>query len=310
MGGAYTAIADNAMALFYNDAGLANQNSLYSTWNHSNLLLTDYEFTGVTFPLKNAGTIGGSFILLKADFGDIVPVDPDGNIIKKSDYYELSLKLGYGIAVVEGVNIGLGGKFIRINPSFVLQRVLGIEDANNTFAFDFSLLITPATLMFSNTGEKAIANLLEEFRIGISYQNFGPDIRSKPLPRTLRWGIGFKKDFVSHPVEKGDINLIGIALALDQTNILTNTPDPPWTSLGGEVSLIEIAAFRAGYFRDKVGRRIGWTWGLGFESTGIVKLLALPRIIEGFTLNWSDDSDIFSFPIDDSHIEIGYQYQP
>lgn len=177
MGGAFTAIADDALATYYNDAGLANQTSFNITGMHSNWLpglssdLT-YDFLGVVYPLPQRGVIGVNMIYLNT--GKTTAVTEEGIPIATYNTYDLAVKLSYGVEVLEGVSLGVGGKFIRqfLAPDWVLEEVLGIpgvKGSTNSIASDFSLLFySPKSLWESIITEGEFLEFMPEIRAGIS----------------------------------------------------------------------------------------------------------------------------------------------
>jgi hypothetical protein len=322
MGGAFTAISNDALATYYNDAGLAGQTEFSTMWMHSDWLeelASDlyYNFMGVVYPIPNKGVIGASMIYLYA--GKTQAVDQDGNVIGDYETYDYALKISYGIEVKEGINLGIGGKYIYsyLAPSWVLKEVLGLEGGGtgSSFAADFSLLMfTPQSLWETVIKDRKYLNFLPEFRAGITLQNIGPDISytnvsSDPLPRTLRWGFAYIQKLGSISKDDVDYTVAQVAYDLDRIFILVGDVDPSWQASGIEFTVFESASIRNGYFKDDRGVREGDTWGWGIQSKGIAKMFGLPRYLQGIYFNWSDDSEIYDFPTDNIRMELGYQYQ-
>lgn len=134
-------------------------------------------------------------------------------------------------------------------------------------------------------------------------------VGSDPLPRTLRWGVAYQQRLGKIQLNEINNTIVQVTYALDRTFILVGDVDPSWKSSGIEFTFFETASYRNGNFKDIKDYRIGETWGWGIQSDGIVKLLGLPHYLQGLQFNWSDDSEIYDFPTENTRMELGYQYR-
>ncbi|OGF45281.1 MAG: hypothetical protein A2231_11155 [Candidatus Firestonebacteria bacterium RIFOXYA2_FULL_40_8] len=166
MGEAFTAIADDATAVYWNPAGLNLINNISVSLMHS------IWFEGMTYDWisgvlpTDLGKFGLGFQYM--NYGSILETNVDG--LDLGTYYpaDYSIYLSYG-AELGGVKLGLTAKYIT----------LGVKNYTTKFAGDFGLLAP-----FEMFGLKA--------RLGMAIHNFGVSSifvnEKEPLPTTENIG--------------------------------------------------------------------------------------------------------------------------
>ncbi|MCS7258583.1 MAG: PorV/PorQ family protein, partial [candidate division WOR-3 bacterium] len=188
LAGAFSAIADDATAPYYNPAGLGFMEKRYATIMHSPWLPglypgMYYEYLGYAQPLKAQGTLALSAIYLTT--GKTEVTDATGQIIGEYTTFDIALSGSYGFKLYPNLSIGTSAKFIYsyLVPDWVWRAMpeLGIEAGGTglAWAFDFG----------------ALYKLRRDLNLGVSFSNLGPGIsytassESDPLPRMLRVGL-------------------------------------------------------------------------------------------------------------------------
>ena len=285
MAGAFSAIADDATASYYNPGALAFFTTTQFSLIHANWLprlAKDmyYEFVGFVKPLSGqAGAIGGHIIYL--DLGNVEAYDENGNYLGTWNPHDLAITLAYGFPLNSSLGIGFAGKFIRsfLAPPEVLRIVLGVPGGGtaSSFAFDAGVFYK-SSLFPGMTG----ALVLQNFGPGLKFTATG---ERDPLPYLLRFGIAYRP--IWNEVHK-------LTLSLDVNKILVNiTKDlrekgAAWVAgeafkhVGMEYSLLDIIALRVGYFLDREGAREGFTFGAGIA-------------FKNFRFDIADDSRIYEY---------------
>lgn len=301
MGNAYTAIADNALSNYYNIAGAANINQSEIALMHANWLsgLADdmyYEYFSIVHPVKKwKGVIGGEIIYITP--GLIDAQDETGSINIQYRVFDLAAKVTYATAITDKLYLGVGLKFIYsfLAPGWVIRIILPANTGSGEgvgIAGDFGLLY------------KVIK---DRFNIGVSLQNFGPNINylqsesSDPLPRLVRLGFAYT------PI-KDSLNQLSIAtdfikvlvFGADSSGatvmeILKDELYDTWVGTGIEYTYYNFLMARIGYFLDIAGVRRGFTYGGGIK-------------IKQFTIDIGVDSDIYDFQTSNYRVSLSYRF--
>ena len=155
MGGAFTALANDATALYWNPAGIAKMEHISISANYADWLAdTRLNYFGLVLPFSKRMSVG--IILTALDYVDKQPVrtifQPEGT---GEEYGASDLLLGvsYGIELTERFAFAISGKFIQ-------QKIW--HESAKAMALDFGVLY--------NTRLKGLS-------IGSSISNFGGDMQ-------------------------------------------------------------------------------------------------------------------------------------
>lgn len=291
---AYTAIADDASANYYNAAGLAFLESpsitasyfTYLTGLHPDMR---YIYFGAAYPLtKSAWGVDVTYFTL----GTYHLVDVGGNYIGDRTPWRLAAKLNYSRRVIKNISLGIGWKFIHSH--FITRwfwdtpwlSPIGFDrgGTGSSWAFDVNFLY----------------NVLSTLTIGSVLHNAGPSIRCKqvsipyypstsdPLPWLYRLGFSYK------PI---DTRYVSVTIAAELTKILVGMFadeektfwedlkyefDEAWKGIGLEVSIYRLLTLRGGYFYDSEGACDGFTFGGGVRFKGLAFDLGIDENIFDF----------------------------
>lgn len=299
LSGAFSAVADDATACYYNQAGLAFLDGTIVSLQHAPWLPglqpdMYYEYAGVT-KSYDIGTFGLSIVYLTTGPTEVRNIE--GIYLGTYTTFDISVGLNYGAKIKENLGIGIGWKFIYsyLVPPWVWGRMpeLGINNGGIgiTYAFDVGTLYKPFSFL-------TVAGALQNIGPDISYTESGA---SDPLPYTLRLGLRFR------PI---NTNVIGVALTADVTKILvgmfadeTQTFfenlryefNEAWKGFGLEIDYYNFVKLRVGYFIDDEGERVGLTYGGGIKAGG-------------FSLDVGVDQDIYDFPTTNRKFSLSYQF--
>jgi hypothetical protein len=238
MGGAYTAVADGADALYWNPAGLTGVERHAVTFMHAAYLQSSYyDYGAYAQNLGAAGAFGFGFQYLNA--GAITQTDANFNAIGSFTPYDLALSLGYAkkLDFLGGYSVGASAKYIQ---SHILATA-------KTAAFD--------------VGVQSPAYLNKRLTLAATATNFGGTLKFAQerdnLPLTFKAGGAFH-------VTPRWLASADVALPRDDTAFL---------AVGTEYVLpIKDAwsvAARAGYSSQTLGDVTGlsgWSLGVGFGS--------------------------------------------
>jgi hypothetical protein len=208
MGEAYTAVADDPSAVYWNPAGITQISSLDFMFSQNFWLLdmSMQHFSGV-LP-THMGNVGVG--LCYSSSGEIPQIE---DFLKTGTYtaYDAALNLCFARQIVKAVSIG-------INAKYILSQ---IEKVNtSTFAMDLGLLYDVAGL--------------PGLHMGLNLQNIGPGLKfisqTDPLPLCMRLGTAYRRENLT------------VAAALNKYVEGEND-----IGLGAEYVLMKILALRIGY---------------------------------------------------------------
>ena len=147
MGGAFTAISDDASASYWNPAGLARLDRIELNGMYSSLSLDrQHNFAGFAYPFKNIGTVSLSCVNL--GMSEIEGRNDLGELNGSFSDNEMAFGFAYAKSISSIVSVGIGAKY--------LNHTLADNHAKG-YGFDAGIL----------------ANVWRMARIGICIQNIG-----------------------------------------------------------------------------------------------------------------------------------------
>lgn len=245
MGGAFSAAADDASAVWWNPAGLYKQKTKQVSFMHLSWFESiNYQFAAYVHPLEKYGTLGVGVSYLS--MGSIDSYDNYGLKLDSSlSASDMALFLSYARKLY-GIEGGVSVKYLK-------EDLAG--DSAQALAFDAGLIYRLKTGYSSGL-------LGRQLSIALSAQNLGQSVKfqekSDPLPLIYR--LGLAQDFFGETA----------TLALD-----LNFPndDKFYLTSGLDYRITEWVSLRGGYRykADKLGEDVqpGFTCGLGIGNEDI-----------------------------------------
>jgi hypothetical protein len=209
-GEAAVAYIDDASALFYNPAGLANVQTFDLLFAHNQWLLDmNHEYVAGVYGTEGLGKLGLAFDYWGS--GEMVGVNIRGETIPGYVFSaaDWSLNLGYGKNISD-FSFGLGAKFVhQQHESF----------STSAWAFD-------AGAMYKTP--------LEGLKAGLSVVNIGtkPKLYQESYNLPLQARLGWRYDY----------SIVGVT----QDFILSET-EKPGIAVGAECRPVQVFALRVGY---------------------------------------------------------------
>jgi len=291
LGGAFTALANDASALYWNPAGIVQLNGIGISVNHADWLAgTNFEYFGLVLPAGNRLAFGLSLTAL--DYVDKQPVrtifQPEGT----GEFYgasDMAIGTTVAMALTDRFSFGMSLKYIQ-------QKVW--HESAHGFATDFGVLYKTA---------------FKGLSLGTSISNFGTDLKltgrdllrphdddaqhysndklntrlvtdSFSLPLTFRFGIAYGLSFSPNHQVTTTVDVIHPSNNVERMNV------------GLEYSFLKLFALRCGYqslFDDK--RENGLTMGFGARTR-------IPGVLEisvsyGYS-NWGLLGDVQRISLD------------
>lgn len=227
MAGAFTALADDINALWWNPAGMARSKMTEVAVSHTAFVedvTTEYFAVSRPVPALKGG-LGGSLTYMTVP--GIEGFDANGVSAGQLTANSYAASLGYAAFLVPGqLSMGVAGKYV--GQTLTTEKGTGM-------AVDFGL-----------QGRQ------DKLSAGVSVQNVGPSFKigndSTPLPTTVRAGVGYEPNS-------------RVLAAFDFSKARDGGVLP---HLGGEVKLTQNFQLRAGWQRQE---NLGSGAGLSFGFT-------------------------------------------
>jgi hypothetical protein len=262
IGKAFTGLADDVNASFYNPGGLALQEKHGITVMHEPRGTGDlkdifYDYAAFAYRAGKYGTV--CFDVIYSDAGKSDITDENNRVLGQMHSYGAapSLFWSYPLRNDLGVGAGLTYAYEHLTdlPGGIDQQLL----FNGGVLYKTPLKGLSGGLAFTNLGTNKTGMRVNEENEEIEV--------SWPPPRTMRLGLAFKVL---------STNLNDLTVAADGSKLLMNLNDrlseefgQAIYSGGAEYIYAKMVAVRAGYYRDRWGEITGLTLGFGFAYKGI-----------------------------------------
>jgi len=226
MGEAFSAVADDVNAIYWNPAGLMQVQEKQGTFMHNEWLYdVKYEFLAYCQPTKRGVN---AFSITYLRMGNLEGTDKDENSIGNFGASDYAISMAYAVPANDNLHAGITGKIIQ-------QKIE--NESSKAIALDIGILYFEPT----KQGVKVAAVI----------QNLGSKLKfvqeSESLPLTCKFGIAYKKD---------KLTLAGDLTKPQDNDVRIN--------IGAEYLYTQNLAFRLGY-NSQNDLDSGWTFGAGFK---------------------------------------------
>jgi tetratricopeptide (TPR) repeat protein len=186
MGEAFTGVADDVNAVYWNPAGLAQLTRQQACLLHSVWLVdVNYEYLAYAIPVVGVGTFGiyGTFLA-----GDIKKTDENpvtGQYILTEEIArasDINITLAYGkkLSEIVGNNSPFADMYAGLNINITLENIY--EDKGNGFSTNLGLLYYPK---------------YENYSLGLMILNAGMASERPTLPFAIKLGFGYRFSFMN-----------------------------------------------------------------------------------------------------------------
>ncbi len=266
MGGAYSSVANDVSAIYWNPAGIASVNETQTLFTYTKMFADiNINYFGFVIPAGDYGTFGASVTALNVGDMDVTTEFLPEGTGEKFSAGSYAFTLSYAKFITENFAVGANVKYIR--ESIYNSSASGI-------AFDIGTIFT--TPFYGIKFASSISNY------GSKMQMSGDDllVRYDPDPQRagnnqtidayyktdefelpLRLQIGISRDFKILDEHR-------LTLAIDATHPNDNNQ---WVNIGSEISLFnDLISLRGGYktlfLKDT---QEGLTLGAGIKYDGL-----------------------------------------
>ena len=242
MGGAFTSVANDVTALFWNPAGIASFDRNQLALIHSEWIADlKHDFIGLAVPLGAIGSIGFSLNALTMD--DILvrtPVFPEGTG-EMAESYDMAIGVSYARKLTDKLSLGASAKYIRSVLWHMSAQTMAV-DLGVVFHNLFGFLQLGASI--SNMGGKIKYSGRDNF----VYHDIRPSENgnNERIDAELQTGeynlpVTFRAGLSTVINREGDMPLL---IAVDLTEPSDNVR---CMNVGGEWAFYDMVFLRAGY---------------------------------------------------------------
>ncbi len=198
LGGAITAIADGAIALYWNPAGAVHCENLSINLSHTNWFMdTKLMYAGIVKNLNRIGAIGISFTSFYMDELEVTTVyDSEGESSGTWDAGDLAIGVSFARSLTDRFTFGVTAKYIREEIWNMSASQIAL-DVGSLYQTDFlNLRLGMAVRNFSGklnfSGKTIDQRIQEELDRGLPnnprIERLTPEFR---LPQVFQMGIAF-----------------------------------------------------------------------------------------------------------------------
>jgi hypothetical protein len=266
MGGAFSSIATDATAMYWNPAGLAQLNRYEGVFTYTKMFADiNLNYFGIAIPVGDLGSLGINVTALSIGEMDVTTTDfPEGTgeTFEAGSY---AFGLTYARKITEGFLVGANIKYIRENifNSSAEGFAVDIGTIFTTPFYDvrFSSSITNYGSKMRITGDDLLIRHDPDPQVRGNNETIDAHYSTEEFELPLRLQIGLSRDFYFFEEHR-------FTLSVDATHPNDNEQ---YVNIGGELALLNgLISLRGGYkglfLSDS---QEGLTLGAGFYYEGL-----------------------------------------
>jgi hypothetical protein len=266
MGGAFSSVASDASALYWNPAGIALLTEHQAMFTYTNLfkdLDIKLNYLAVVLPTNGVGSFGLSVIAL--DYGDL-PVttenypDGTGETFSASSY---AFALSYARSVTENFSAGITVKYVKegiMNSSAEgIAFDVGTVFTTPFYGIKFSSIITNYGSKMQMAGEDLLIRYDADPQRKGNNETVDAYYKTEQFELPLKLQIGLSRSFQFIEGQR-------LTIAVDATHPNDNAE---YVNVGGELSMLDDLIFLRGGYKTLFLRdsQEGLTLGVGLHYT-------------------------------------------
>lgn len=266
MGSAFSSVANDATAMYWNPAGIAKIDEYQTVFTYTSLYADiNLSYFGLVLPAGNMGNFGVSVTVL--DMGDMEVTtesfpEGTGEFFTAASY---AFGLSYARSITEDFSVGMNVKYVveNIYNSSASGVAFDIGTVFNTpfYGIRFASSITNYGTKLQMEGDDLLVRYDQDPTRAGNNDQVDAYLGTDEFELPLRLQIGISRDFYIMENQR-------LTIAIDATHPNDNNQ---YVNVGGELALFDEMVFiRGGYktlFLDE--SQEGLTFGAGFKYSGL-----------------------------------------
>jgi hypothetical protein len=263
MGDAFTAIADDPTALYWNPGGIGFQHNLSANFSYTDWIFeTNLSYLGVIIP-AGEGTFGLSiYSFSSGDIEETTIYKPHGTgrVFSASD---ILIGASYGRKLNERFSVGLTFKYIKEDLSLESASTFAI-DIGSIFILSYDYNVRMGLSITNFGADMQLSGL--DLQTTVSTENAGQveaTLKTVPWPLPLGFRVGLASDIISNETHK-------LTVAMD---VYDPRDYKIRESLGMEYSFKSMFFIRGGYKFNYDEETFSAGLGFHYPITGLGKVM-------------------------------------
>jgi hypothetical protein len=272
MGGAFTGVANDASALYWNVGGIASLEKYEAVLSHTDWIAdTKFDYAGLIIPLGDFGNLGFSFTSLSMEDMKVRTVDqPEGT----GEFFsagDLAVGISYARFLTERFSIGITAKYIKQTIWHMSSSAFAV-DAGTVFRTDLLGGLTIGAVLANFGTPMRLEGRDARYFIRVDETKQGS---SETIPVNIEldsWDLPlyFQLGLSTPVINSNEYKLLIAADAVVPNN------DYQSLNIGGEFSFMNYFSLRGGYnslfLQDAEG---GLSLGVGVNSNMLLSTAAI-----------------------------------
>lgn len=243
MGGAFTSIANDASAIYWNPAGISNINDFQAIFTYTKMFADiNVDFFGVVLPFGSYGNVGISVTAMNVgDMAVTTELYPEGTgeMFSANSY---AFTLTYARYITSDFAVGANVKYVRENiyNSYAEGLAFDIGTVFKTpfYGVRFATSITNYGSKMQMTGQDLLVRSSADATLAGANNTIDANLATDQFELPLRLQIGLSRDFEFMDQHR-------LTIAVDAVHPNDNSQ---WVDVGGELSLFNnLFSLRGGY---------------------------------------------------------------
>lgn len=271
MGGAFTAIADDASAIYWNPAGIASSNQFQALFAYTELYAgINLNYFGFVIPSGDIGNFGLSVTAINyGSIGVTTESQPEGTgeSFTPASY---AFGLSYARNITQDFSVGATGKLVTesIYHSSATGVAFDVGTVFNTpfYGVKFASSITNFGTKMQMAGNDLLIRYNVDAQRSGSNSTVDANVATDQFDLPLRLQIGFARDFTLFEDQH-------LTIAVD--GVVPNDNNE-WVNIGGELALFDNMVFLRGGYRSLFLKNTqeGLTLGVGvkYKKAGYIDI--------------------------------------